>query len=441
MRHLFNLLSIEFLWTEISNHLRLIKEKKGASLIEAAISLPLFLLVILFFIDIARFFFVYVIVNYAAYQAVDFASKSIVEVDTTQMQCSTTQGGEACQDYRNLVESILAQAVNTARLVSSASDSASGAQLLSFTHYDPDIYTGDPGSQNLSGLGASITSDAAFMRPGELVIRHDGEFDPVNVSHPTRPFGTGPDSGWPLRPGQSWPQVLETHPLAVVIQVRFSPVTPGVPVLNIVANQYAYRAARFFGIGIEALPSPTPPPTNTPTNTPEATVTPGPTNTPTITPTATSTPTPTETGTPTPTGTPTNTPTITPTPAATNTPTITPTPTASGTPTNTPTITPTPTITNTPTVTPTPTATGTATPTGTPTSTPTITPTPTVTHTPTITPTPTVTATPTIDCSPFGAQMLDLCQPITDCGACNAHPICGNLGCQVCQNAGYACGT
>jgi len=434
---------------------------KGASLIEAAISLPLFLLILLFFIDISRFFFIYVMVNYAAYQAVDFASKSIVETSTTQSFCGSPMSTE-CSDYKELVESILFKAENTALLVTSRYDVPSGAQLHSFDHYDSDVYTS---GQNISGLGGGITSNVAFLRPGERVIQNKGLSDQKNVDHATRSFGTGAGLGWP-NIGESWPQVLENNPLEVRIDVSFTPVTPGVPILHIGARQYAYRAARFFGVGFEAIPSPTPVATDTPyptatiTQTPEPatpTVTPTvtetgtPTSTPTVTQTPTETGTPTVTPTATQTGTPTNTPTVTQTPTETGTPTVTPTATQTGTPTDTPTATSTPTVTQTPTETGTPTVTPTATQTGTPTNTPTITPTPTETGTPTVTPTPTqsgtptntptVTPTPTHTLTPVPdcqdpVLLQTTCTGIS-CNACLAHPICDH--CYICYNAGFPC--
>jgi len=437
--------------------------RKGASLIEAVISLPLFLLIILFFIDIARFFFVYVIVNYAAYDAVDFASKSIVETDTTQVAC--TSSSSACADYIELVSSILAKAENTALLVASSSDSASGAQLRSFSHYEPSLYPSeDP--QNYSGLSSTpILSDVAFLRPGERVIRDKDTDEEIEIAHATRPFGQGAGFGWPTF-GESWPQVLETNPLEVRIDVRFTAVTPGVPTLEIRARQYSYRAARFFGVGFQAVPTtaptatPTLEPTATPTITPEPptpTMTPTPTNTgtPTQTPTATATPTntstPTVTPTPTNTGTPTQTPTATATPTQTNTPTITPTPTQTGTPTPTPTPTETGQPTATPTITQTPTATGTATatptasPSATPTMTPTVSPTPTETMTPTATSTPTVPPTPTQTGTPTPTNtpncaviVITQCENAT-CAECLSNPLCALCG-YGCSGTAAPCG-
>jgi uncharacterized protein (UPF0333 family) len=111
----------------------------------------------------------------------------------------------------------------------------------------------------------------------------------------------------------------------------------------------------------------TPTITNTATETATITLTPTTTNTPTITLTPTITNTPTITLTPSITNTPTetNTPTITLTPSETPTPTATRTPTNTRTASLTPSNTPTPTQTNTPTYTPT----ATNTPTGTSTST------------------------------------------------------------------------
>ena len=157
-----------------------------------------------------------------------------------------------------------------------------------------------------------------------------------------------------------------------------------------------FRVSRVINVP-PAIVLPTDPPTNTPTpsDTPTNTQTP----TFTITPTPTNTFTPTTTSTATATRTPTATATTTTTPTRTLTPTITKTPTITLTPTftKTPTITLTPTKTFTPTFTKTPVPTATKTLTFTPSPVP---PTATRTFTPSITPTPTKTSTPTITLTP-----------------------------------------
>jgi hypothetical protein len=333
-------------------------KKRGATLIEAAIGIPIFLLVILFLIDLARYFFVSVVANYAVYQAVDFASKSIVEVDTTFAACvrvtsdGTTETLPPCVAYRTLVENIIKRAEDVLFLVASDSTTtSSAARLEQFSHYEGTQYSG----RNKSGLGSAITGHVAFLRPGEIVLKGSS----TTIQHSTRPFGENAGEGWPAS-GESWGQIFEGHPLEVRAEIVFSPVTPFFPSLTINARQYAFRAVRFFGAGFAPLPTPPPPaPTPSPTSTqtpvpPEPTLTSTPTNTgtatgtPTITGTATNTGTPTNTGTATNTGTPTNTGTATGTPTNTGTATNTGTPTSTGTATGTPTATGTATATPTP---------------------------------------------------------------------------------------------
>ena len=56
-------------------------------MVEAAMSIPLFFIFIFFLVDVCRYFFTAIILNYAAYQAADFASKLEIEVPINQAAC------------------------------------------------------------------------------------------------------------------------------------------------------------------------------------------------------------------------------------------------------------------------------------------------------------------------------------------------------------------
>lgn len=393
----------------------------GASYVEAAIAVPLFLLFVFALIDFARYFLVSGMLNWAAQSGADWASKVEVEVITTQMAdgedpcdsrgCPGPSGTrDNCVFYENLFGLITQRVLQDVATFTAPSSADSYSSLVQWEHYHPQDYVCNPEEGTYgSGLDSAAgwrTLDVAFLRPGERV-REVGANSERIVEHPMRPCSstpgavcqTGDNTGWP-RPGESWGQILEANPVVVLLEVRFRPITPLMPELRIQSMQFGFRTTRQFGVGNPSAPLPTA--TNAPTNTP----TPVPTSTntvflsPTATATSTTTMTPTETATATSSPTITQTPTRTSTPTITNTPTETGTPTQTGTPTNTRTATPTrtptrtPTITQTPTITPTPTASGTATITPTPTNTATITMTPTITQTPTITLTPTITNTP-----------------------------------------------
>mgnify|MGYP000402315001 CR=1 FL=1 len=411
----------------------------GASLVEAVLTIPVFFLLVFFFIDISRWFIISVVLNYAAQRAADWASKIEIEVPTDEVACQTPpcSNNDCCANYRQRIQAVLNRALETAHIVvSPSSNRESLARLVKFTLYDEATYSIPEYNSGLEHIDA----DAVFIRPGEKALR-DGEDGGGEIGHPTRPFREegapgepdppAPRPGWPNPElGETWEHVLAAHPFEVRFEVVFRPVTPFIGPLRMTVAQQGYRQTGAFGVPIARIPSPTPTATST------ATVT--------STPTATATEAP-----------PTNTPTGTSTPTMTATATVTPTVTATSTATSTATITGTPTQTATPTATPacheppcnnrrswndclvcahcpcdpacldlcqhdeqagkerpceecweeyifvrcadcpTATPTGTPTVTGTATVTPTITLTPTVTITPTITQTPTVTSTPT----------------------------------------------
>jgi len=368
-----------------------VSKDAGAAIVEAAIVLPLLLLCVLVVLDIARYFFISIMLNYAAFEAVDHASKLPVEVSILASDCSSPPAPfseNPCRRYLERIESdVLSKIAVRIAALAARPASSSGAGLIPFEHYSGGDYSNlydrnpDPSSQS------SFMSYAAFLRPGEQVRYADGG---GYYEHPLRSFS----EGWP-RPGETWDTVLRMYPLVVHLEARFHFFTPFFTDTVIKATQTGFRRTPNPGILGAVVP-----PTPTPTRTPTPTVTPTATRAPTSTPTRTPTRTPRPTATQTPTTTPTATRTATPTGTLTATPTATPTrtPTATGTPTRTPTptMTRTPTPTGTLTATPTSTATRTPTATATATSTPTSTPTPTATATPP----PTRTPTPTPNCGP-----------------------------------------
>lgn len=359
----------------------------GAALIEAAIVLPLLLFTILVVLDIARYFFISMMLDFAAYEAVDHASKLPVEVSIAAPDCSgpvPPYSQNPCGQYLQRIEADVLGgiAVRLASLATRPSSSPSGAGLLPFEHYSssdyPNLYSRNPAP----GSQSAFTAYAAFLRPGERV-RYAGPSGVRYYEHPLRPFSVG----WP-KGGETWDSLLRMYPLVVHLEANFKFFTPFFSDTVIKATQTGFRRTPNPGILGAVLPP-----------TPTATVTPSPTPTRTPVPPATATPSATPTNTARPTSTPTATRTPTATLTATPTGTLTATPTSTATPTLTPTGTPTRTPTSTRTPTPTPTGTLTATPTATPTVTPsatsTRTATPTATRTPTATSTPLPTRTPT----------------------------------------------
>jgi len=449
-------------------------------MIEAALSLPILLFFLLFIIDLGRYFFIFLILNYAAYSAVDLSTKLEFE-SNINLSCNCAAEPESsCCGYQERLRRVMERALSTANLVASSSGNVeSKARLQSFAHYHSLDYTGDMQVSASVFEDVPVIYDVAILRPGEKARRHippPGAGEDEYVNHSTRAFPEViPSSGlgWP-QGGETWLGVLAAHPLEVRLEVLFEPVTPFFPSLRIAASQLGFRKTGAFGGVPPQIDMP-------PTNTPQPTATPTPTGTPIPPPTATPTPgcaqclseyssnyillcqfcahcnlscadcfepclatgetcqkcassydpagvcEPCPTPTPTTTSTPTNTPTNTPTPTGTpgcNDPDGPCDPDGSAydctvcehCPSPACTPTPTPTTTNTPTATSTPTATGTP------------------TNTPTTTPTPTATATPT---STPDICQSEVCQNAIDGGFCNETD--GHCGeCYMCE--GCQCG-
>jgi hypothetical protein len=351
----------------------------GATVLETAVSLFVFLAFVFGIIDIARYYVVNLGMQYAVHAGVDLGAKLELEQDTSNTNC-TGAADDPCSKLMQSYRAIAARVTKYADTFTSRHDLESSAQRIAFEHFYE--------SEHSHVSSPSWVSDIIVLRPGEIAREQRNPSTTYEV--PYRPFdGNGDgdsddeDEGWP-KPGESWNEVLRQHPFAVRVAVDFKFITPLLPATRIEVEQYGFRHSKPFGNSPLSEPIPTPTvvePTATPTSTPSETPT-GTATVPVDTPTITPTPEDTET------------PTITPTPEDTDTPTITPTPTETGTATNTATVTNTPTITETPTITPTPTITLTPTETTTPTETAT----PTETGTPTETPTETPSPTPTFDC-------------------------------------------
>lgn len=278
-------------------------------MLEAAISLPVFILLTLYFIDIARYCFVMLLLNYAARTGVTMAARSPVETMTDQVSCPSDNLAP-CQEYNDLVDRIDQQVKGVARLVSD-----SGVQLVPFQVYRASDYQ-DP---QISGSLQQKETTFPFLRPGEHAYRTtDGTY----YDHPTRPWGTTNSTGWPKPGATTWDPILETNPVVIHLEGQFRTLTPFLGPMNVRVTQYAFRRTGMASGPLSQLG--TPEPTFTRTNTPTRTPTPTRTNTPTrtatpigsATPTGTKTPTlvpPGPTRTPLPTRTPTRTPTATPT--------------------------------------------------------------------------------------------------------------------------------
>ena len=213
---------------------------RGASFVEAAISLPLFLMIVVFLVDLARYFFVYLVLSYAAHTAVDYASKLRIEEDTTCFDCPSLIADTPCARYLARTRLILNRALRFANMVSGAAESGHWAERIRFKHYGADLQ----GAQ-CSALG-EFNEDVAFLRPGEQVKRLTGPRTGEIFAHPTRLPGGGSDQGWP-HGGEKWGNVMYAHPVMVYIEAQLKTITPLIPKLMIRIRATSFRMPPQFG--------------------------------------------------------------------------------------------------------------------------------------------------------------------------------------------------
>ena len=230
-----------------------VSSNRGGTLVEAAVALPIFLLLVFFIIDLARYFFAAIVLQWAAHNGVDLASKLEVETDTKLCASGplalSAAELENCNRYERIVQRVIARTLDTASLVTSPSSSGSMTRRTTFEHYsdgdqaDLRAHFFDEPSEHIA--------DVAFLRPGEKAMRSDGTF----FEHPTRPFGdTDTDGvGWP-GPTETWTSIVEQEPLVVRVEVDFNPITPLLPNIMLAATEFGFRRPRVFGTGRSPVP-------------------------------------------------------------------------------------------------------------------------------------------------------------------------------------------
>ena len=256
------------------------KSGDGVALIEATITLPLFILILFFLIDIARYLFITIWLHYTAYVAVDNLSKSIETATyVDQSSCQANKANlTACQNFKTKLIKLRDLISGKIQVI------GGGVKLHSFRMYpsSPDV---------------TLDSVLAIVRPGEEIIDIQTN---QTIQHPVRiPGGCSPldNIGTPCtNRGETWLSVLNSNPIISLIIADVDTITPIFmgKVLTIKAMQMGIwrgESPHKGKLGPTVAPLPTYTPTNRPTPTPTLT----PTSTPTATLTTTSTPTPTPT--------------------------------------------------------------------------------------------------------------------------------------------------
>jgi hypothetical protein len=236
----------------------------GATIVEAAIAVPLFLLLLFVLIEFIRYFYIYIVLNYAAFRAVDFAAKISIESPIDCIACANGGQKEAdCRLYASRVREILRRALHVGRVTGvGPSTRTSGTRFVRFKTYDREgggdyenCYhsPGERGSGLKERIGKidvpvkSIEDDAAFLRPGEVAVRMSGPEAGTKYHHPTRQIGDNPymdlsktGKGWP-QSGENWNGVLAEEPIVVYMEAVFHPLVPVIPDLMIRAQQIGFR--------------------------------------------------------------------------------------------------------------------------------------------------------------------------------------------------------
>jgi hypothetical protein len=304
-----------------------VEATRGATLVEATLAVPIFIICIFFLIDLVRYFHVSTSLNHAAHVAVDLAAKLPVEEDTDQNSC--VPDDSQCRRFNSNFDDVISEAMIFARGVARASGTGGAVELVKFRHFNASDYRLTQVPWN--GL-LGKESDVVFLRPGEAAYELRDSTQVRKYPHPIRAdFGTlnGTSGvGWPNpEQSESWDDVLEAAPLLVHIEANMTLYTPIIGPLvgpiRVAATQLAYRKAANSSPGMPGSAStPPPPPTETPPATPTPDLRPTPTPIPTVF--VPNTPTPIVINTPVPTNTPIRTPTRTPTRLATSTATAAP---------------------------------------------------------------------------------------------------------------------
>lgn len=225
----------------------LVTRQRGVTMIEAAIALPVALLLIAGTIDFVRIFSIYTAMNYAAHTSVS----DLVTIPQEEQ----TVDSALIRKYLSRGETFLTSVFLTT--------TPSRAQLVEF--------------QLPTSLGSG-RHHSAYLRPGEAATYVGGG---ATFAHPVT---TGATAVLP------WEAVFATHPVMVRIEADVGFLLLPLAPRRLTVSAYAYRRTRTNEnfAPPPATPTSIPPSTSTPTPgpspTPTQTPTPGPTSTPTATP-------------------------------------------------------------------------------------------------------------------------------------------------------------
>jgi len=199
-------------------------DDRGVTMLEFALILPLFMMLTLGMIDLARVYTLKAILNKGAEEGLNIALKiPNLDVDIENLSPTHYEYGRYIQ-ARNIVID-RATRLPLATLFSD-DDPQAMARLANFVYSDPNSVTNVDDIRNGS---------AAFLRPGDR-LQKDSQTSGEWVNHRTLPNdGTG-------NPRQQTPEILyKSHPIIVELRANIRPLTPFIPELNIASRSMGYR--------------------------------------------------------------------------------------------------------------------------------------------------------------------------------------------------------
>jgi len=233
----------------------------GSIPLETAVALPLFIICVLAIVEFVLYFSYKSGLNYAAYRAVDYASKLKVDLKTDNCTASAT-AQQDCDEYVQTVNSVLDECNKAALSFHSEAGHSGKVRAYGTRHYFE-------APQDTLPVGSIHDSVCAFLRPGEKVEFIDENRTHVSfLEHPLRAFSDPNDpnnlnGGWP-KSYETWNSILNQKPLVVHIKAEYIPLTPLIPRIPIEITQVAFRKSAKTGHGFSA-------PASAPTARPTAT--------------------------------------------------------------------------------------------------------------------------------------------------------------------------
>ncbi len=272
---------------------RAARRRRGQSVVEFALVLPIFLALLLMAVDFGRLFFTYIQVSNAAREAAAYGATQ--PTDTVGMQARAVQEKNAQSQGEGpldpIITSCTSQIGTTIACSASPGGAGSGNTLTvtvrqPFTFLTPLINDMFGGSLRMS---ASVTT-AVFVSaaggtgggPGSCAPPSNATFTIVasGLDIIANPDGSQPDTGICTISGYNWDFGDGTTDVGSSIPVSHTYASPGTYAVTLEVTNQGGSLTAIRTVTVPPVPTPTP--TGGPTPTPTAT--PGPTPTPTPTP-------------------------------------------------------------------------------------------------------------------------------------------------------------